>query len=169
MTKWWTLCDSVDCWGQGLFCYKKGRAWLFSWHFYGCCTLFLFGFWWEGKSTEMFCNFFYVLLGFLLFCWVSEGRSVPYVAGGLAGLSPTPQLLNLPLTVLNFGIKVWKSAQCNVYRTGWLRRHLLHILFYMDVYMSYFTERIKDKSVLVPHCRVQLSDLVFVTLKAINQ
>lgn len=27
------------------------------------------------KSTEMFGNFFYVLLGFLLFCFVSEGRS----------------------------------------------------------------------------------------------
>lgn len=46
--RWWPndghCVTQLDCWAQGLVCYEKGRAWLFSWHFYGCCTLFLFGF-----------------------------------------------------------------------------------------------------------------------------
>lgn len=66
----------------------------------------------------MFCNFFYVLLGVLLCCccFVSEGRSGNHVLQEveLDGLSPTPQLLNLPLTVLSLGIKSMKmcTMQC---------------------------------------------------------
>lgn len=58
------------------------------------------------KSTEMFCNFF--LCAARVFCCVVlflKGGVVPYVAGSQTGLSPTPQLLNLPLTVLNFESK----------------------------------------------------------------
>lgn len=56
------------------------------------------------------------------------------------------------LIVLNFGIKVWKSAQMQcLQELVDSRRHLLQS-FYMDMYMSYSTKMIKDKNVLVSYC-----------------
>lgn len=51
----------------------------------------------------------------------------------------------------------------------WLTEEASATVFcYVDMYLSYFTERIQDKSA-VSHCEVQLSDLGSITLKAINQ
>lgn len=61
--------------GQGLFCYKKEELGYFLDTFMGAALYFCSIFDGREKSTEMFCDFFYVLLGFLLFCFVSEGRS----------------------------------------------------------------------------------------------
>lgn len=141
---------------------QEGRAWLFSWHFYGCCTLFLFNFWWEEKEYWNVLRLFLCAarVFVVLFCFWKEERYHMLQEVKLDS-SPTPQLLNLPLTVVNFGIKVWKSAQCNVYKTGWPRRHLLQ--------SCNADTRIKENSVLVSHCKVQLSHLVFIILKAINR
>lgn len=170
-TGWWTLCDSATPLSPRTSLLRERKSLPIFLTLLWVLHFIFVRFWWEGKRTEMFCNFFYVLLGFLLCCccFVSEGRSGNHVLQEveLDGLSPTPQLLNLPLTVLSLGIKVWKCAQCNVYKTGWLRRHLLHGLFYMDIYMSSFSERTEANSMLVPLQSSAVKSAIHI--KAINQ
>lgn len=131
-----------------LFCYKKGRTWLFSWHFYGCCTLFLFGFWWEGekKSTEMFCKFFFnVLLGFFF----SEERS-----GTICCKKSNWTfflLLNLPLILL-FSILESKYENLhnrNVYKNWLILGGIGYSLFIWICTCPTLQKAIKDKNVLV--------------------
>lgn len=131
-----------------LFCYKKGRTWLFSWHFYGCCTLFLFGFWWEGKkkSTEMFCKFFFnVLLGFFF----SEERS-----GTICCKKSNWTfflLLNLPLILL-FSILESKYENLhnrNVYKNWLILGGIGYRLFIWICTCPTLQKAIKDKNVLV--------------------
>lgn len=138
-----------------IFCYKKGRTWLFSWHFYGCCTLFLFGFWWEGKKRVLkgFVKiFFYVLLGF--FCFVLFWREEWYCMlqevklDFLGGV----WLLNLPL-ILVFSVlesKYENLHKCNVYKNWLILGGICYSLFlYGYVHVLLYKKMIKDKNVLV--------------------
>lgn len=71
----------------------------------------MFGF--DGRERELKCSATFlcaarVFVVVVVVLFVSEGRSGNHVLQEvkLDGLSSTPQLLNLPLTVLSFGIKV---------------------------------------------------------------
>lgn len=118
-----------------IFCYKKGRTWLFSWHFYGCCTLFLFGFWWEGKKRVLkgfVKNFFLCAARVFLLCSFLKRGMVLYVAGSQTGLfgGGLATKFAFNLSILNFGIKVWKSAQMQcLQELVDSRRHMLQSLF----------------------------------------
>lgn len=79
--------------GQGLFCYKKEELGYFLDTFMGAALYFCSIFDGREKSTEMFCDFFYVLLGFFC-CFVLflKGGAVAYVAGSQTGLFPHPSV-----------------------------------------------------------------------------
>lgn len=70
---------------------QEGRAWLFSWHFYGCCTLFLFSFGWEGKEYWNVLRLFLCAARVFVVLFL-KGGAVAYVAGSQTGLFPHPSV-----------------------------------------------------------------------------
>lgn len=147
--KWWTLYNLVKtAEAKYYFVTRKEELGYFLDTFMGAALYFCLVF--DGRENRVlkrFVKFFLCAARFFfLFYFFLKRGVVPYVArsqtGLFLGFLATKFAFNL--TVLNFGIKVWKSAQMQcLQELVDSRRHLLQS-FYMDMYMSYSTKMIKD-------------------------